>query len=104
MTKPRKINMQQNMKLYVGNIPLSFTEEDLNSLFKEFDVKSVKLILDRETNKSRGFGFVEFNTKNDGLKAIKDLNGKDCDGRALIVNEARPQREKRSFSSFRSKY
>ena len=97
------------MKLYVGNLPLSYTEEALSELFKEFDVKSVKLILDRETNKSRGFGFVEFNTKNDGLKAIELLNGKDCEGRALIVNEARPQRDnnnapRRRFSSFNSKY
>ena len=93
------------MKLYVGNIPLSYTEDELTSLFEEYDVKSIKLILDRETNKSRGFGFVEFNSKDDGLKAVKDLNGKDCDGRALIVNEARPQREKRRFtSSFNSRY
>lgn len=94
------------MKLYVGNIPLSYTEENLRSLFSNFELKSVKLILDRETNKSRGFGFVEFMNKNDGQKAISEFNGKDCEGRALVVNEARPQQRdnggpRRRFSSFR---
>lgn len=95
------------MKLYVGNIPLSYTEENLRSLFSNFELKSVKLILDRETNKSRGFGFVEFVNKNDGAKAIEEFNGKDCEGRALVVNEARPQQRdnggptRRRFSSFR---
>ena len=92
------------MKLFVGNLPLSYSEDDLKELFAEYDVTSVKLILDRETQKSRGFGFVEFNSKEDGQKAIDELNEKDCDGRAVIVNEARPQKERKKFSSFNSRY
>ena len=84
------------MKLYVGNIPLSYTEEDLKSLFEGFNVKSIKLILDRETKRSRGFAFVEFHSKKEGFDAIKKLHETDCEGRKLIVNEARPQKK---FSS-----
>lgn len=83
------------MKLYVGNLPLSYKESDLEDLFKEFtSVISCKLIIDRETGRSKGFGFVEFSSKDEATKAISDLHGKDAGGRALVVNEARPQ-EKR---------
>ena len=88
------------MKLYVGNLPLSYKEEDLKNLFSEYSsVISCKLIIDRDTNRSKGFGFVEFSSKDEAMKAISALNGKDCDGRALTVNEARPQErsENRSF-------
>ena len=79
-------------QIYVGNIPYSKTEEDLQDLFAQFGtVNSVKFVNDRETGRFRGFGFVEMA---DGLaadEAISDLEGKDFDGRTLRVNEARPR-------------
>ena len=92
------------MKLYVGNIPHSFSEEDLKDIFKDYNVKSVKLILDRETNRSRGFGFVEFESKEEGEKAISELNDKEFEGRKLVVNEAKPKRDNFRRSNFRSRY
>ena len=75
-------------KLYVGNLPWSTTEEDLNQMFGEYgDVESVALITDRETGRSRGFAFVEMDTEG-AEKAIEEYNGKDMGGRALRVNEA----------------
>ncbi len=92
------------MKLYVGNLPHSFSEQELTDLFSPYgEIVSCKLILDRETKKSRGFGFVEFKSKEDATKAINELNGKDVGGRTIIVNEAR-QREKREFSTFRRRF
>ncbi len=75
-------------KLYVGNLPWSTTEEELRQMFEAMgDVQSVALITDRETGRSRGFGFIELD--DDGAqKAISELNGKDMGGRALRVNEA----------------
>ena len=85
-----------SMKLYVGNLPHQMTEEKLQALFAEAGhVASAKIITDRQTGHPRGFGFVEMETKLEGQKAISMLNGKDCEGRALQVNEARPQQ--RSF-------
>ena len=84
-----------SMKLYVGNLPLSYSESDLENLFTSYpSVISCKLIIDRDTNRSKGFGFVEFSSKDEANKAINDLNGKDADGRKLVVNEARPQEKK----------
>jgi len=75
-------------KLYVGNLPWSTTEEDLSQMFGEYgDVESVALITDRETGRSRGFGFVEMDAEG-ADKAIEEFNGKDMGGRALRVNEA----------------
>lgn len=83
------------MKLYVGNLPHAYKEQDLKQLFAEYTtVISCKIIMDRETGRSKGFGFVEFSSKEDALKAITKLNGKEAGGRPLVVNEARPQ-EKR---------
>jgi RNA recognition motif-containing protein len=75
-------------KLYVGNLPWSTDEEELRKMFEEMgDVQSVALITDRETGRSRGFGFVEID--DDGAeKAMNELNGKDLGGRPLRVNEA----------------
>ena len=97
------------MKLYVGNIPYSATEEDLKELFVKYSsVKSCKLIIDRETQRSKGFGFVEFDSKEEAMQAITDLNGKDFNGKALVVNEARPQPERRdrdrSFNNNRRRF
>lgn len=79
-------------KLYVGNLPYSATEESLNAFFSEAgQVESVRIITDRETGRSKGFGFVEFANDEDGQKAIDQFNGAELDGRPLRVNEARPQ-------------
>ncbi len=84
-------------KLYVGSLPYSTTEQQLSELFAQHGaVQSSKVITDRYTGQSRGFGFVEMATDEDAQKAIAALNGAQFGGRTLVVNEARPQ-EKRSF-------
>jgi RNA recognition motif-containing protein len=84
-------------KLYVGSLPYSTTEQQLNELFSQYGaVQSAKVITDRYTGQSRGFGFVEMATGEEAQKAITALNGSELGGRTLVVNEARPQ-EKRSF-------
>jgi len=91
------------MKLYVGNLPHATTEQELTDLFAAFGaVVSAKIILDRETRRSRGFGFVEMGSKEEGEKAIQELNGKEVGGRTIIVNEAR-QKERRESRSFNDK-
>jgi RNA recognition motif-containing protein len=83
------------MKLYVGNISFNTTNQDLNDLFGAIGtVESANIIEDRETGRSRGFGFVEMATQADGENAIAQLNGKEIDGRALKVNEAKPQQNR----------
>ncbi len=86
-------------KLYVGNLPFSATEEGLMDAFSSFGkVDSVKIITDRDTGRSKGFGFVEMGDDNEAEKAIGSMNGADFGGRTLTVNEARPMapREPRS--------
>lgn len=79
-------------KLYVGNLPYSFTEGTLNDLFAQVGaVESCRLITDRDSGRSKGFGFVEMSSEEEAEKAISELNGKEVEGRALTVNEARPQ-------------
>jgi len=79
--------------LYVGNLPFTATEEEVRALYEQFGtVNSVKLINDKETGRSRGFGFVEMDD-DAALKAIEGTNGKDMGGRNLRVNEAREKRE-----------
>ncbi len=79
------------MKLYVGNLSYQMTDADLEAAFAAFGaVSSAKIIMDRETNRSKGFGFVEFADKAEAEAAIENLNGKEVSGRALVVNEARP--------------
>ena len=83
------------MNIYVGNLSYRTEDADLKQLFSEFGaVKSAKVIMDRETNKSKGFGFIEMETAEAGAKAIEALNGKESEGRTLRVNEARPREEK----------
>ena len=83
-------------KLYVGNLAFETSSEELKTLFAQAGtVESVSLIEDRETGRSRGFGFVEMQTKEEGAAAIQQFNGKEVGGRALNVNEAKP-RENRS--------
>jgi RNA recognition motif-containing protein len=80
------------MKLYVGNLSFNTTNQDLNELFGTVgSVQSSNVIEDRETGRSRGFGFVEMSSQAEGEKAIAELNGKEVDGRELKVNEAKPQ-------------
>lgn len=84
-------------KLYVGSLPYSTTEQELSELFAQHgSVQSAKVITDRYTGQSRGFGFVEMATSEEAQKAITALNGTPLGGRTLVVNEARPQ-EKRPY-------
>ena len=81
-----------SMKLYVGNLSFNTSTSDLEQLFGEVGtVESTNIIEDRETGRSRGFGFVEMSSKEEGENAIATLNGKEVDGRELKVNEAKPQ-------------
>jgi len=82
-------------KLYVGNLSFETTEGDLLRMFEEVgQVTSCTLIMDKGTNKSRGFGFVEMSTQEEANKAIAEFNGKSVDGRPLTVNEARPREDR----------
>ncbi len=79
-------------KLYVGNLPYSATDQVLFDTFSQCGtVESAKIIIDRETGRSKGFGFVEMSTDEEATDAIEKFNGADYDGRAITVNEARPQ-------------
>jgi RNA recognition motif-containing protein len=79
-------------RLYIGNIKWTVTDDQLKTVFSEVGtVVSANIILDRETGRSRGFGFVEMSSEEETKKAIETLNGKNIDGRALTVNEARPE-------------
>ncbi len=82
-------------RLYVGNLSYSMTSDDLKSAFSACgNVVSAKVIMDRETNRSKGFGFVEFTTDEEGAKAIETMNGKDVAGRTLKVTEANSQQDR----------
>ena len=82
-----------NKKLYVGNLPFDVAESSLREMFEADGrhVSSIQIITDRDTGRSRGFGFVEFESAEDAKNAIAALNGKELNGRALTVNEAREQ-------------
>ena len=81
------------MNIYVGNLPFSSTSADLEELFGQYgQVDSAAVISDRETGRSRGFGFVEMASDDEARRAIEELDGSDVDGRNLKVNEARPRR------------
>ncbi len=81
-----------SMKLYVGNLSFQTSAEDLQELFAQAGtVESANVIEDRDTGRSRGFGFVEMSTKEEGEAAIAQLNGKEVGGRSLTVNEAKPR-------------
>ncbi|HKD44826.1 MAG TPA: RNA-binding protein [Candidatus Angelobacter sp.] len=86
------------MKLFVGNFSFSTTEEDLQALFAPFGaIDSVAVVTDRQTGRSRGFGFVEMSDRGEAEKAIEALNGKEFGGRTLNVNEARPKADNGGF-------
>ena len=83
------------MKLYVGNLAFSTTDADLREAFSQFGtVTDSVVIMDRETGRSRGFGFIEISDDNAAREAISGMDGKDLDGRNLKVNEARPREDR----------
>ena len=82
-------------KLYVGNLAYGVRDEELNAAFSEFGaVQSAKVMMDRETGRSKGFGFVEMGSDAEAQAAINGLNGQAIGGRAVVVNEARPREER----------
>ena len=88
------------MNIFVSNLGYSFTSEDLSELFSEYgSVESARVITDKFTKQSRGFGFVEMADEDAATKAIKELNGSMHDGRSIKVVEARPKEEKSSYSN-----
>ena len=83
------------MNIYVGNLSYQTTEDELRDLFAEFgDVVSAKLIIDKFTGQSKGFGFVEMSNNSEAQKAIDELNGRDVNGRNVTVNQARPRQDR----------
>jgi RNA recognition motif-containing protein len=83
------------MNIYVSNLSFHTTEEDLNSMFGKFGaVTSAKIIMDRETGKSRGFGFIEMSSETEGNEAMQALNNKEIEGRALSVSVAREKTDR----------
>ena len=80
------------MKLFVGNIPFSMSEEELRDAFEEFgSIVSCKLIKDAETGRSRGFGFIEYSSEDEAEAAVEKMNNEEVQGKKLVVNKARPQ-------------
>lgn len=90
------------MNIYVGNLAYSVTEQQLAQAFSEFGtVSSAKLIVDRDTGRAKGFGFVEMPDKAEGIKAIAGMNGRELNNRPIVVNEARPREERGGFGGQR---
>ena len=93
------------MKLYVGNLSFQTTSEQLQQLFAQAGtVDSATVVEDRDTGRSRGFGFVEMTSKEEGEKAIEQFNGTDLNGRNLTVNEARPREDRGNRGGGRGGY
>lgn len=90
------------MNLYIGNLSWSLSEGDLQQLFEAYgEVSSCKIVKDKMTNRSKGFGFVEMPNDDEANQAISALNGKEVGGRAISVNEARPREERPAGGGFR---
>ena len=84
-----------SMDIYVGNLSYDITVDELREAFEQHgEVTSAKMVTDRDTGRSKGFGFVEMSSGNEATAAINALNGKEVDGRALTVNEARPREDR----------
>ena len=89
------------MRIYVGNLPYSMTEDLLRQTFEDFgQVESATIITDRDSGQSKGFGFVEMPVESEAQAAITELNGRQVGGRALTVNEARPRPERSDRGGF----
>ena len=83
------------MKIYVGNLPFSVTDDELRGMFESHgQVESANIISDRETGRSRGFGFVQMNNDDEATKAIEEMGNFEIGGRTLTVNKARPREER----------
>ena len=92
-----------SMKLYVGNLAFQTSSEDLAQLFAQVGtVESAAVVQDRDTGRSRGFGFVEMSSRAAGQAAITQFNGKEIDGRSLTVNEAKPREPRGDFGGNRN--
>ncbi len=91
--------MSQNKKLYVGSLPYSLTEDELKEIFLPFGpVASARIIIDKMTGKSKGFGFVEMDSADAAQKAIETIHGAELHGRTLIVNIAHPEQKRTGFA------
>jgi RNA recognition motif-containing protein len=89
-------------KIYVGNLAYGVSSSDLQQMFEEFDtVQSAQVIMDRDTGRSKGLGFVEMGSDYEAQKGIDGLNGKNVDGRNLTVNEARPREDRGGYGGGR---
>ena len=94
-----------SMKLYVGNLAFQTSSDDLQQLFAQAGtVETASVVEDRETGRSRGFGFVEMSSKEEGQAAIQQFNGQELGGRALNVNEAKPRENRNGNGGGRSRY
>ena len=94
-----------SMNIYVGNLSYNVSETELSEFFGSFgEVESVKIITDRDTGRSKGFGFVEMSTREEGEEAIAELNEKEIDNRKITVNEARPRTNRGGFNSHSSRW
>lgn len=92
-------------KLFVGSLPFSIDDAKLKTLFEEFGtVESAKVIIDRDSGQSKGFGFVEMSTTDEAQAAIKAMNSKDIDGRNIVVNVAKPQVDRQNSFGGRGRY
>ena len=92
--------MSQNTKLYVGSLPYSLSDEELKEIFSAYGtVVSARIIIDKMTGRSKGFGFVEFASSDDAQKAIEATHGSAVRGRTLIVNMAHPEQKREGFAS-----
>jgi RNA recognition motif-containing protein len=92
-------------KLYVGNLTYDTTEDNLVELFSEYgEVLSAQIIIDRDTNRSKGFGFVEMGSPAEAQSAIEGMNGQDVGGRSMVVNEARPMQPRTGNGSGARRY
>lgn len=90
-------------KIYVGNLPFSVTNETLAETFERFgSVESAKIIIDRDTNRSKGFGFVEMATADEAAEVVSTLDGSDLEGRNIRVNIAKPQAPRENRGGFRN--
>ena len=91
------------MNIFIAGLSYNITDSDLSDLFGEYgDISSAKVIMDRETGRSKGYGFVEIENEEEAKKAIEELNGAEYDGRVISVSEARPRTEEPRRNNYRN--